>query len=89
MTETLTLHFQDMSGQRRFVARRVPLDATFGDVRDSVVGRMALPPSTPDGENRWTGLLRREGRHLHGTEVVGDALVEGDRIELASEVIAG
>lgn len=86
--ETLTLHLQDASGQREFVARDVPKEASWGEILKGMVANMSLPKN-PDGGNLWTGRLEREGRHLHTSEIVGEALEDGDKIVLAPEVDAG
>jgi len=88
-SDTLTLHVQDMSGQREYVARDVPSDALWSEAMSSIVAKMSLPKNSPSGDSVWTGRLEREGRHLHGSEVVGDALQTGDHIVLQPEVNAG
>ncbi len=88
-SDTLTLHVQDMSGQREFVARGVSREATWGETMNSIVATMSLPRNTPSGETVWSGRLEREGRHLHTSEIVGDSLETGDRIVLQPEVNAG
>lgn len=87
--ETVTLNVQDMSGQREFVARDVPKDASWGEVMHSVLNSMSLPQNVAGGESAWRGRLEREGRHLHASEIVGDVLQDEDRIVLQPEVNAG
>ena len=84
--EKITLHLQDATGQREFVARDVPMDASWGETLKSIVANMNLPSNTPA---EWQGKLEREGRHIHSTEIVGDALEEGDRIVLQPKAEAG
>ena len=88
-SETITLRVQDMSGQREFVARDVPKDSSWGETMKGIVANMSLPQNTPTSPNIWTGRLEREGRHLHTSEIVGDALENEDRIVLQPEVNAG
>ena len=88
-TETISIHVQDMSGQREFVARDVPLEATWGETMGSILANLPLPKNDPVSPNTWSGHLEREGRHLHANEMVGDALVNGDRVILQPEVNAG
>jgi hypothetical protein len=88
-TETITLNVEDMSGQRQYVARNVPTDASWSETMNGIVAGMSLPQNTPTGEGVWSGRLEREGRHLHGSEIVGDALQDGDQIVLQPEAIAG
>ena len=85
----ITLHVQDVSGQREYVARDVPTDASWGETLKSLLAHLSLPKNSPAGETVWTGRLEREGRHLHSTEIVGDALRDEDRIVLQPEVNAG
>ncbi len=85
-SNNITLHLQDATGQREFVARGVPTDASWGETLRSVVANMNLPANTPA---EWQGKLEREGRHLHSAETVGDALEDGDRIVLQPRAEAG
>lgn len=85
-SEKITLHLQDATGQREFVARGVPKDASWGEALKSIVTNMNLPPNTP---TEWHGKLEREGRHLHSSETVGDALEDGDHIVLQPKTEAG
>jgi hypothetical protein len=86
--ETIELNIQDMSGQRQFRAN-APTDASWGETMEGILAEMDLPPNTPSGEGVWTGRLEREGRNLLASEIVGDALEQGDRITLQPEVVAG
>ncbi len=86
--QTISLTVQDASGQREFVARDVPKDACWSEAMNAILAKMSLPRND-SGENRWTGRLDREGRHLHGSEIVGQSLREGDRIVLQPETTAG
>ena len=54
-----------------------------------VLDSMSLPQNVPGGETAWRGRLEREGRHLHASEIVGDALQDQDRVVLTPEVNAG
>lgn len=85
-SEKITLHLQDATGQREFVAQGVPKGASWGETLKSIVANMDLPKNTPAG---WQGKLEREGRHLHSSEIVGESLLDGDRIVLQPETDAG
>ena len=87
--ETITLHVSDMSGQREYVARGVPKDASWGETMSGILSSMSLPKNNPASPNVWSGHLERESRHLHASEIVGDALVDGDKVVLQPEVNAG
>ena len=88
-SQTITLHVQDMTGQREYLARDVPKDASWGETMGSILANMSLPKNNPASPNVWSGHLEREGRHLHASEIVGDALVDGDKVVLQPEVNAG
>jgi len=87
--ETITLRVQDMSGQREYVARDVPKDASWGETMAGILATMSLPKNDPARPNVWSGHLEREGRHLHSSEIVGDSLVDNDKVVLQPEVNAG
>ena len=87
--QTINLHVKDMSGQREFLARDVPTDASWGECMDGILAKMSLPRNTGSDGGVWAGRLEREGRHLHPSEIVGDALTDEDRIVLQPEVVAG
>ncbi len=87
--KTITLRVQDMSGQREFMARGVPKDASWGEIMPSILDNMSLPKNNPTGPNVWLGHLEREGRHIHTSEIVGDSLQDGDKVVLQPEVNAG
>lgn len=86
---TICLRVQDMTRQREVVARDVRRDASWGEALASILTTMALPRNEPTAAGGWAGHLEREGRHLHPSEIVGDALMEDDKIVLHPEVTAG
>jgi hypothetical protein len=92
-TQTMTVSFNHVSAQRQFTARNVSPDATFREVRDRVVDEMGLNTNggngSGSGADAWSGLLLREGRHIHPSERIGDAVQDGDQVELAPEIHAG
>jgi hypothetical protein len=70
--------------------RDFPRDATVGDLVRQLVARMELQDKDPNGATyTYHARLEREGRHLHASEVVGDALKSGDRISLQPNIDAG
>lgn len=90
-TQTMTVNFSHISAQRKFTARNVSPDASFREVRDRVVDEMGLDTngSNGNGADAWSGLLLREGRHINPSERIGDAVQDGDQVELAPEIHAG
>ncbi len=88
--ETIALHAQDVSGQKVGHARAVPVDATVGEFIQEMLGQMRLPANDSGGRPlTYHALLEREGRHLHATESVGDALQQDDRVVLQPNIDAG
>lgn len=88
-SQTMTLRFRDQSGQREYVARDIPVDALFGEVKECVVAAMNLPRNTPTGEIDYKGRLDRESRQIHESEVIGKAAADQDLIQMQPEAVAG
>ena len=88
-SQTMTLRFRDQSGQREYVARDIPVDALIGEVKESIVAAMNLPRNSPAGEVEYKCRLDRESRHLHESEVVGQAAADQDLIQMQPEAVAG
>ena len=87
---SLGLRASDVSGQNTVRAPAVPADATVRELVQGLLAEMGL--SRHDSEGRplnYSALLDREGRHLNGSEIVGDALKEGDEIVLTPNIDAG
>ena len=92
MSTTLEIALQatDVSGQKTFNVPRVRLDSTVGEFVRGLVPRMRLPENDVEGRPlHYRALLEREGRHLHASETVADALQEGDRVVLQPNIEAG
>ena len=87
---TLDIQASDVSGQKLVDAQRVPTDSTVGEVVQGLLPQMNLPRNDVSGRPlTYHARLEREGRHLHASEVVGDALEPKDRIVLQPNVDAG
>ena len=86
----LALKARDMSRQRS-VDVEVPSDATVGELVQGLVhSKMNLPELDVEGRPLNYHLrLDREGRHLHGSEVVGEVLQENDEVVLQPNIQAG
>lgn len=92
MTQAPGLNFEavDLTGQKRFRLRGVGRDSTVGELMDGLLGRMALPRENSEGRPlAYYPLLEREARHLHNSELVGDAIQENDRVVLQPSIDAG
>lgn len=87
-SKTINLNVTDVSRQRRFTAS-VDTDAPLSVALAEIVAQMDLPPNEQSSQAAWTARLDREARQLHGSEIVGEALVEDDTIVLQPEVNAG
>jgi hypothetical protein len=86
----LELEVSDVSGQKPLKVSNVVPDATIGELIQSVLGQMDLPPNDVDGRPlTYHARLDREGRHLHATETVGDVLTQGDHLVLQPNIDAG
>jgi len=65
-------------------------EMSVGELLDSLVPRMKLPRLGNGGRPlTYHARLEREGRHLHATEVVGEALLPKDRIMIQPTIEAG
>jgi len=94
MAETATtmvgLRASDVTGQKRVRASAVPGDLTVGELVQGLIERMGLASNDVDGRPLdYQARLDREGRHLHATETVADALREDDEIVLTPSIDAG
>ena len=84
------LQASDVSGQNMAKVNDVPLDSSVGELIQSVLAEMELPRNDASGRPlTYQALLRREGRHLHTSELVGDALKDDDSIVLQPNIDAG
>ena len=80
----------DVTGQNQVTADDVPIDSTIGEVLDGLLPRMQLPRKDSNGRSlTYHARLDREGRHLHRSERVGDALQPDDRLVLQPNEDAG
>ena len=86
----LTFQVQDVTGQRVTSVREVPADSTVGELIDSTLAKMKLPGIDSKGRPMvYQARLEREGRHLHDSERVSDAVQNDDRVVLLPTVEAG
>jgi hypothetical protein len=84
------LRVTDVSGQKRFDAKDVPHDSTVGEFIQRMLSQMKLPQNDVSGRPlSYHARLEREGRHLHASEKVGDAIKTGDTVVLQPNIDAG
>ncbi len=87
---TVPIRVSDVTGQKVVDVRDVPSDATIGEMIDGLLPRMNMPRNDSGGRLlAYQARLDREARHLHASEVVGDALQAHDRVVLQPEINAG
>jgi hypothetical protein len=87
---SIDLQASDVSGQNLANARGVPADSTVGELVQGLLAQMKLPRNDVAGRPlNYHARLDREGRHLHASEIVGDALQQQDRIVLQPNIDAG
>ena len=84
------IRVSDVTGQKVVDVSDVPTDATIGELIEGLLPRMSMPRNDNGGRLlAYQARLDREGRHLHTSEVVGDALMPHDRLVLQPEINAG
>ena len=87
---TLGLRATDVSGQKTVRASAIPADATIGELVQGLLAKMGLSRNDTEGRPlQYYARLDRDGRHLNGSEIVGDALREDDEIVLTPNIDAG
>lgn len=84
------LEVSDVSGQKRMTVDEYGAGATVGELVERLLAEMDLMREDGDGRPlTYHARLEREGRHLHASERVGDALQSGDRLVLQPNIDAG
>lgn len=86
----IALEVSDVSKQKLTKVTGVPRDATVGEIVQGLLDEMQLPQSDANGRQlTYQAHLDREARHLHSSELIGDALQPGDRLTLQPSIEAG
>lgn len=86
----LTFQVSDVSGQKQRTVKGPPRDASVGDLIQGLLPQMQLPEADTHGRPlTYQARLEREGRHLHGSEIIGEALQADDRLVLQPNIDAG
>jgi hypothetical protein len=86
----LGLWAQDVTGQKNVKVSEVPRDTTVRELVQGLLGKMGLMRRDVEGRPlEYRARLEREGRHLHDSELVDDALQSDDRIVLQPKINAG
>ena len=79
------------ASRQKLARAEVQADSTVGEfIQGLLRSRMKLPESDPEGRPlNYSARLEREGRHLHSSERVCDALQTGDELVLQPNIQAG
>ena len=86
----IDLEMTDLTGQRRIRIEGYDREARVRDLVRDVVDRMGLSATDSAGTPVvYRGRLKRESRHLHESEVVGEALQSDDVVMLLPNIDAG
>jgi hypothetical protein len=84
------LEVSDVSGQKRAMLDEYDPDSTIGQLVEQLLAELDLVREDRNGRPlTYHARLEREGRHLHGAERAGDALLPGDRVVLQPNIDAG
>ena len=87
---TLELTVSDVSRQKVRSVEDVSPDTTAAELVQNLIDDLNLSRNDTEGRSlTYRAMLRREGRHLHGSERIGDALETGDWVTLTPDVDAG
>ena len=85
----LRLQVRDASGQREAYPDDVADDSTVAEFVERMVKQMRLAPVDSAGRPLvYQALNQREGRHLHGSERVGEAVEPDDVVILHPNIDA-
>ncbi|MFQ5479251.1 MAG: hypothetical protein ACE5E4_11615 [Candidatus Binatia bacterium] len=88
-TNTVDVLAADWTGQKRVSVKGLAKDATIGEAVRGLLAKMGLVDRGVDGKPMaYQARLERDGRQLQGSELVGDALVDGDEISLQPRINA-
>ena len=87
---TLALRVSDVTGQKLANVESVSAESTIGELVKSVLKKLGLVQQDVEGYPlTYRARLEREGRHLHGSELVQDSLQDGDHLVLQPHINAG
>lgn len=88
-TMEMQLHISDVSGQKSAYVEEIPSDSTVSELVQDLLPQMTLPDNDTGGRPLvYQALLEREGRHLHGSEKLAEAVEVGDRLVLQPNIDA-
>jgi hypothetical protein len=89
-TMNFDLYAKDVSKQKKVKVSGVQSGTTVRELVKGLVGKMRMVGSDTYGRPlEYRARLDREGRHLHDSELVGDALLHDDELVLQPKINAG
>ena len=89
-TMTVGIRVTDVSRQKTVRAPAVPARSTIREMVERLIAKMGLSRNDVQGRPlQYQARLEREGRHLNGAEIVGDALREDDELTISPSIDAG
>jgi len=90
MAASVNLLAQDVTKQKKMRVSKVSGDSTVRELVQGLLAKMRLVDKDMSGHPiEYRARLEREGRHLHDSELVGDALLPDDEIVLQPKINAG
>ena len=90
IADNLALTVSDVSEQKVKNVKEIRRKSTVGEMIEGLLPTLRLPANDVQGRPlTYHARLEREERHLHASELVGDALETGDRIVLQPNIDAG
>ncbi len=88
--EAFALSVGDVAGHKQVRAAGIPADMTVAELVQGLAAKMGLPERDAEGRSlSYHVRSDSEGRHLHGSEIVGDVLLPNDHIVLQPNIQAG
>lgn len=86
---TIPFNFSDVSGQQSYECE-APADETMQMAIERLLAETATPRTDAQGRPlTYQARLEREGRHVHASERIGDAIRPGDHLVLQPNIDAG
>jgi hypothetical protein len=87
---TLNLYASDVTKQKKVRLPDVSRDSTVRELVKGLVSKLRLVDKDQEGRPlQFRARLEREGRHLHDSELVNDALLPEDEVVLHPKINAG
>ena len=85
----MQLNVTDVTGQKSAYVQQIPSDSTVAELVQDLLPQMHLCDNDSAGRPlTYTALLQREGRQLHGSEKLADAVEVGDELVLQPSIDA-